>query len=427
MAIRSSINPDRQPELDPAQILQAGARKIFRVAILVVMVIVGLYVAFNSFEHVDQNEIMVIQYPTGSLHWYQNGGYHLQMFGKVEKYPKRSQYWFSTKDDQGNKVDQSIKVRFNDGGHGYISGSVAWEMPTDDNHLTSLYQKYGNYHAVEQDLVRTVVEKSVYMTGPLMSSKESYAERRNDLIRFIEDQIAVGIYQTETKETEVVDQLTNEKRTANIVTIREQNGAILRQEVSPLASFGVRTYNLSINNLDYDDVVEKQIQQQQQAVMQVQTAIAQAKQAEQAAITAEKNGEAEAAKAKWEQEVIKARAVTEGQQKLEVARLDAQAADQEKQANILRGTGEAERRRLVMAADGALDKKLDALIRINGQYAEAIKGYGGQWSPQIAMGGGGTNGAVGMNNAQQLVELLTANTAKQLSLSLDLPQGGNHK
>src|SRR5215831_9908374 len=60
--------------------------------------------------------------------------------------------------------------------------------------------------------------------------------------------------------------------------------------------------------------------------MQVQTAIANSKKAEQDAITTELQGKAAAAKAKWEQEVIKAQAITQAQQEKEVAALQVQTA-----------------------------------------------------------------------------------------------------
>ena len=76
-----------------------------------------------------------------------------------------------------------------------------------------------------------------------------------------------------------------------------------------------------MNSIDYDVEVENQIKVQQQAYMQVQTAIANSKKAEQDAITTELQGKAAAAKAKWEQEVIKAQAITQAQQEKEVAEL----------------------------------------------------------------------------------------------------------
>lgn len=415
-----------QNQMDPIALIQASGRKILRLALVVVLAIFGLYSSFNMVEHVDQDKILAIQYPSGQIGWFQDGGYHLQWFGRTTKFPKRSQLWFEIKKNDKGEVesDSSFKVRFNDGGHGFISGSMAYEMPADTPHLTALYQKYGSSEAIEKDLVGTVVGKSIYMTGPLMSSKESYAERRNDLVSLIEDQAANGIYQTETREKDMADPLTGDKRTITIVTLRVGgDGNYLRQEVSPLKEFGIRTYNFSIKSLDYDDKVEKQIQTQQDAVMQVQTAIAQAKQAEQAAITAAKNGEANAAKAKWEQEVIKAQAVTEGQQKLEVAQLDAKAAEQFKVAESLRGEGEANRRRAVMSADGALEKKLNAWVTVNQYYADAIKNHPGDWVPRVQMGGGGMGGG---GNAAELMQLFTAKTAKDLSLSLDLPGETRH-
>jgi regulator of protease activity HflC (stomatin/prohibitin superfamily) len=346
-----------------------------------------------------------------------NGGYHLLEFGKAVKFDRRKQLWFSDKDGDGNTINQQIKVRFNDGGHGDVYGSISWEMPADCPSIIKAYQKYGNEYGVEHDLVDTVVTKAVTMSGPLMSSKESYSEKKNDLIRYMEDQIANGVYQTQTQEKEITDPLSGEKRTANIVTIQERNGIMLRQEVSPLQDFKIKTYNLSIKNIIYDDKVEQQIQQQQQMVMQVQTSIAQARQAEQAAITAAKNGEAEAAKAKWEQEVIKAKAVTEAQQELEVAQLNAKAAEQYKIAETLKGEGEGARRKAVMSADGALSQKIDAWIKVNQFYADAIKG--GNWVPQIQLGGGGS---IGGTNASELISLLTAKTARDISLDLGLPK-----
>ena len=121
--------------------------------------------------------------------------------------------------------------------------------------------------------------------------------------------------------------------------------------------------------------------------MYVQTAIAAAKKAEQNAITVEKQGEAEAMKAKWDQEVIKARAVTESEQKKEVAKLDKEAAEFKKQELILLGQGEAERKKLVMNADGALEKKLEVYKEVNLRYAEAIEKYKGNWVPSVTMGG----------------------------------------
>ena len=391
------------------------------IAKLVVAAVVFFFLSFfigEMFVAVDQNDILVVQSVGGNLSFYSNGGWHCQCFGKVKKYHKRTQFWFSNKGDQGKTVDESITVRFNDGGHANLSGSIAWEMPLDAEHLSLIQQKYGSQEAVEQQLVRTVVEKSVYMTGPLMSSAESYAEKRNDLIQLIEDQISGGVYQTQTIETKMPDPITGEQKTVSVVKLRQsEKGLPLRQEESPLKTFGIKTYNLSLNNVKYDDRVEAQIQVQQQAKMQVQTAIANAKKAEQDAITAQKNGEAEAAKAKWAQEVIKAQAVTEGQQKLAVAELEAKAAEQYKKAQILKGEGEGAYKHAVMQANGALEQKLAAYIEVQKAYAAALGQYKGNLTPSVVFGG---TGGAGHNSVNDLVSLLTAKSAHDLGLDFGM-------
>lgn len=399
---------------------QLSPKKIFAIGAAVVILLVALFASASLFENLDADQIMVVQDPiSGKLTWHKDAGVKWQGFGKVTKYPKRSQYWFSKPNKDEDGVDQSIKVRFNDGGHATIAGSLAWEMPLSDEYLKQVHTKYGGPHAVEQQLVRTVVEKSIYMTGPLMSSKESYSDRRNELIQYIDDQVNNGVYHTTVREAREQDTMTSQQKTVKVVEITMKGGKPVRADSSPLQAFGIRTFNLSLNSIDYDGQVEKQIQAQQEMTMQVQTSIAEAKKAEQAAITAAKNGEAEAAKAKWAQEVVKAKEVTQAQQRLEVAELEKKAAEQTKQREILLGQGEAERKRLVMEADGALERKIDAVVRINERYAEAIEKHQGSWVPQVVMGSG-AGGPAAQNGALPLVELLTARAAQDLALDLSI-------
>jgi hypothetical protein len=160
-----------------------------------------------------------------------------------------------------------------------------------------------------------------------MSSKESSAEKRNDLLSFIEDQSINGVYRTKQEDIKVHDDLMNTDKTVTVVkVVQDEKGLPMRQEVSSVKIYGVNLQGLALNSIDYDVEVENQIKVQQQAYMQVQTAIANSKKAEQDAITTELQGKAAAAKAKWEQEVIKAQAITQAQQEKEVAALQAQTA-----------------------------------------------------------------------------------------------------
>jgi hypothetical protein len=383
-----------------------GIRKTITTVVTVLGVLILLIAGFKVTENNAANEIMVVQAPvSGKFSFYTTPGLKWQGFGTVTTYPLRHVY------------PMAYQVRFNDGGHGILYGSIQWEMPLTDSLLKVLHTRFHSTEAIQANLIQTVTNKSMYMTGPMMSSKESYAERRNELIRLVEDQITGGIYRTSTKEEKQKDPITGADKSVRVTEIvRGADGIPQRQENAVLAEFGLRTFNFTIDSLIYDKSVEDQIQGQQQLAMQVQTAIAQAREAEQKAITVAKQGEAAAATAKWEQEVIKAKEVTSAEQRKEVARLDADAAEFRKLANIRDGEGEARKRELIMSADGALALKLATYEKVNQMYATAIGAYTGNWVPSVVWGGGSS--ATAGSGAMGLVDLVSAKTALDLGLDM---------
>lgn len=381
--------------------------RVLALILIAALAVVALVLSTKLVENVDAHEILVIQSPvSGKLTWHTTPGIKWQGFGRLTFYPRRSIYNFE------------IPVRFYEGGHGTMHGSVQYEMPLDVENLTRLHLKFGSAEAIRTQLIEKVVNKSVYMTGPTMTSKESYAEKRNYLISYVEDQIAHGVYKTVSREVKIQDPMTGTDKTVTMVEIVMKGGVPERQEAAVLEEFGIRTFNFAIERLPYEESVEQQIKQQQVIAMEVQTAIADAKKAEQRTITVTEQGKADAAKSKWEQEVIKAKAVVTAEQEKEVAELKAKAAEFYRQEQLKRADGDSEYKRRVMAADGALQPKLEALIKINGLYADAIKNHPGPWVPTVVMGGGVPGATIPGGGAIPLIDLLTAKTARDLGLDL---------
>jgi len=402
--------------LTPKNIVKIAGLTIGGILLLIVLLSLG-----SIMEGVDADEIMVLQDPIdGELHVFTTAGLKWQWFGTCTHYQKAFQFWFSKLEDEGEGYDQSIPVRFNDGGEANISGSARIIMPMDEKSLTDLHMKFGSQEAIQHELIRQTIVKAVYMSGPLMSSAESYAEKRNYLIQYIEDQASRGIYRTLQREEKTVDPITGEEKTITVVEILidAETNLPKRQDSSPLQEFGVRMSNLAINAINYDKKVEAQISKQQDLKMEVMTSIATARQAEQQALTVEKQGQAAAAQAKWKAEESRARAVVEAEQRRDVAKLDAETAHLRKQEQILLGQGEAERKKLVMRADGALDKKLQAWLQAQQAYATAMAGYKGAWVPSIVMGGEG--GGAG-NGAQAFMDFFMLKAARDLSLDMSVP------
>lgn len=371
------------------------------------------------FETVGAREIVVIQYPNGHLEVYSTPGIKLQWFGSITRYQKSFSYEFYADRDRGSDKDESIRVRFNDGGHAMISGSCRINLPLDTKSMVYIHTNYGSQEAIETKLIRPVLEKSVYMTGTLMSSKESSSIRRNDLLSYISDQSEFGVYKTKQKEARVKEDGSDSTKIVTIVEIlKGDNGDFLRQEISPFKITSIAFNNLSIKNIEYDSAVEKQIRSQQELTMQVQTAMARAKTAEQQVFTTQKEGEASAAKAKWEQETIKAQKVTEAEQELAVQQLREKKSLSYKQQQINEGEGEAAKKRLIMQANGALDVKIDAWVKSQQYQWDAFSKFQGNMVPLYQ-----TGGSTGGSNAMQFMEMMSMKAAKDLGLDMSNKSG----
>lgn len=368
-------------------------------------------------ENVKADQIIINQVPiSGTLNYWTTPGWKFQKFGEITTYDKAFQIWYSSKENMGDKQDESIKIVFNDAGIAYISGSARVVLPVNDRQLRMIHTEFGSMNNLVAELILPTIYKVVFSSGPLMSSFESYAAKKNDLIRFIEDQLQYGIYKTISIEVRKVDELSGKEK---IVTLAEpiedieSPGGFKRQEVAPFSKYGIKIRAISVEDIVYEKKIMDQIDSQQKAFMDVQTAIAEAKKAKQDTIKAEEEGKAKAAVAKWEQEAINAKEIASAEKEKTVAKLHMEKAAFQKKADILSGEGIAAKKKLIMQADGALKQKLEAYVEVNKLYADAISAYSGQWVPTTVLGGEGGN----VNGAQQLINMLMVKTAQDLHLN----------
>lgn len=365
-------------------------------------------------EDVKNEQIVVNQFPfSGKMVYWTDPGFKWQWFGRTTRYYKTQQYWFGGKDIQGESHGTPIKVIFNDASVGYIYGSLRVKLPTDVEHLKLIQTAYTGMDRLMNDLVSQNVTKVIYASGPLMSAFESYAEKKNDMVAYITDQLTNGIYKTTSREVETVDSFTGETkkvRVASLVPDDEAPNGYVRSEKSPFSAYGVEIDQVSISEISYDEKVNQQIQTQQQANMSIQTKKAEALAAQQDAIKAEAEGKAAAAKAKWEQERIKATEVTKAEQEREVARLAAEKAEFDKKKIIAEGQAEAEANRLKVAAGLTPQERAEWEYKTRVGVAEAFSKVN---LPKVVTSGGGGNGGNTALDAMGLKMLL--DLSEQLS------------
>lgn len=394
----------------------------FKIGLVAVGAIILLALASSLVSTVDKGTYQIKQAAiTGTMSAHMQPGVFLRFFGDTQTWPMAETFYF-TKDKEGGTGDASIPVRFNDGSMCDISGTVRISMPASESQALDLVVKLGfRSHAdLENKLILPVIRNALNLTANLMTARESYAERRSDFIYWAWDQIQNGLYETTEETRKVPDPITGEMVTKTFKVIHKDETGRPKYQKNPLGSLGVTLSNFEVKAFEYSDKVKAQIESQQTAYMAVATAKAEAQKAEQDKLKIEAEGKAKVATAQYEKEQDKVREVVEAQKRLEVAKLDKQTAELKKAKDILEGQGEAEKRKLIMTADGALTQKLSAWIEINKTYAVE---FGKQkWVPETMIANG-TGGATG-SRASDMIDLLTVKTAKQLGLNADVKAKG---
>lgn len=340
--------------------------------------------------------------------------------GTIQIWPKAETFYFTKGADSkfDLREDHSIIIQFNEGSECNISGTCRVTLPKTEQEAIALTVEHGyrNWEDLMFKLVQPQVRKALILTANQMSARESYSDKRADFIYLTADQLANGLFAYDEVEKEVEDPVTGRhvKRMVKVIR-RTPDGKPIR-DVHPFRHLGITVDNLDIRAWHYSDKVRAQIEKQQQAYMDIQTAIANAQKAEQEKITAEAEGKAKVAKARYEQEMVKAQEVVKAQkdkevaemralQELQVAKLNAQAAEQKKEAAILEAQGEAESKRLKRDADNYEAMKIQAAVDIHRHWADA---YSKRRVPLVsgADENKNTDGTAGFTSQKGLVDLL---------------------
>ncbi len=409
------------------------------------------------FENVPAGYICVIQSPlSGKLTIHTEPGLKAQLFGIVTYYPRSGVFEFNQPVDPNDpsqvasykaENDDALKITFNDGGEAWISGSIRYDYPLEQDKIKTLHKMFSTHNNVMKGLIEKTVERSIYMSGPLMSSIESFMSRRAELPKLIEDQARNGLYDVVTKDVRMEDEFTKEVKMVKVAEpIRDSNspGGLQRQEESVLTKYGMSLSNFTTNNISYSPKVQQRVDALFAAASDIQVATLNAKKAEQDRKTSEEKGKAEATEAEWKAKTSAAEETENARKVAEVQKIEAQrdkdvaiieankkreVAEQEKitaslykDAQLLRAEADATYKRKMMEADGALTQKLEAYKHSVDRFASAMQNYQGNWVPQVVTGG---NSAQGNNAAMNMMEFLSLKAARDLSLELsagDKPQ-----
>lgn len=373
--------------------------------------IVALIVLFNLFGINKTGENVIVQDLMGGLHVKTTPGPYGKWLGHVDIY--RQVVTVAYGDAPGHKSyeTQEVPVIFNDGTRASIKALVRIALPTSKTQMITIRNQYaGGYDHFVSNGVVPVGANAIKLSANLRSAREAYttlAVLQSD----IEDQLMFGTYVTRSVEKWVHKGTGDSERVRMTEVVMDSVGKPMRRS-TVLEELGCKVTQVQIEVPKFDQAVDDMIKMQRDQTLQTEIAKQKAIRAAQDALTAEANGKAEVMKAKYERETEKQKAITDAERDTMVAYLGKKSAEYKKQTLILEGQGEAEKRKLVMSADGALAIKLDAYKAVQEMWANAFSKFQGNIVPTTQMGtvSGGGNGATAF------MELMTAKAAKDLAL-----------
>jgi len=384
---------------------------------LVGLILLFLLFSLNPTAVNDSGYRTHVQTVTGD-EWvrFEPGFFWAGFFSKKTKYPDVISVVFTDKSIQSEITSKNgrINIRFNDATKATANATVRWRLPGIESEMIKIHKEYKSPQKLAETTLTTYTDECLRYAAQLMESETHYSGGMSRLSEDFQDQLENGQYVLEMKSEYVEDSITREsKRLTRRYPRVDEQGNIVRNK-SDVQQFNITVAYASIGEVDYEEQVDtklaKKIEASTQESISKQTLIT----AQQEALTAKAEGEKTIAETRAREDALKIEAIIQAEKKREVAKIEKDEALFKKETAILIGQGEAEKKRLAMEADGALEKKLQAYIEVNKVYADAIKNYQGNWVPEINMGGSSSSGG----GSQELINLLMAKTAKDLSLDL---------
>lgn len=401
-------------------------KKVIGLVAVIILAIVMMFATSSLIETCSAGFYQVKQAAvTGTMTARLEPGMYWQGFARITEYNLSDIFHFSNVEGEGERSERNapVRVRFNDGGKATIAGNVRYDLPSNEKGMIDLHKRFRSYSGFQREGVEQLVKEAVSLTAALMTADESYTTKRALFSEWAWDQVSNGIFLTEERIEKTVDPITQEVKIRKFVEIKlDKDGKPLRKP-NVLKDYGVNLSQFVVNEIDYEEGVDKQIGAKREALMQTIAARARAEKAQQDRLTAEAEGQKNVAVAHYAALEVKEREIVNAERKVEVARQDKLAAREYKEAKYLRAAADAEYARKQIQADGALDRKLKAIIEIQRNWAAAVQNSGQPWVPRIVIGGNGKGGG-SVSGAQDLIDLLVGKTANDLSLNLSIPKGG---
>jgi len=402
--------------------------KQIKLLILGIVAIVTLFIVW-PWSYNDAGERTVVEQMNGSQFvQYTPGVYYSGVLAKENPWPNQiSVVYQSDAPDmdlkEGTIEIGKVTIRFGgDATTALTSGITQFTLPMDEREMIQLNNAHRTLQSLVAKRLAPYTKECLQSSAQLMSSEVHYSGGRAQMAQDYLDQLKNGVFILKTSDKVVFDSLEKEnKRVYETNIINDKNGTPKRK-FSSIKEYGITVADASITDVDYEARVDNMLAKKIDASTRASVSKQELLTAQQQQLTAKAKGEQNLVEIEYKQKQEQTRQVVAAQTKVEVAkqdmeqqRIQAQAAELEARKIKTLADAQAYAKRTEIQANGALEQKIAAYIKVQAYWAEALKGYTGNITPQIITGGGSGGSS---NGLMTMMEIMGAKAAKDLSLDL---------
>ncbi|MEM6318077.1 MAG: SPFH domain-containing protein [Bacteroidota bacterium] len=388
-----------------------------------VILLLALLLA-NPFGYNDLGYREVVETPTGQKYVvFSNGVYWKFPGSKITTYPN-----VITISHRGTKNGSTVEggqipIRFNDATEASAQTVVRFRLPDLEEKMLVLHSEYVNKEYLALKGLAPYTIECLKNSAQLMDSEQHYSGGRAQLSQFFQDQLEDGLYLLDVRERVLRDSVTNEVKRIYESNIRlDANGESVRKK-SDLKQFGISIASATIENVDYEAQVDEKLKKKIEASTRESVSKQNLVTAQQEAMTAEAEGRKRLVEIEYEEKQRQTQAVVQAETQVKLAEKDKakqkiamEAAKLEAQKIKALADAEAYAKQKIMAADGALEKKLATYKDVQNMWANAFMNYKGDLVPKFQTTP--ANGQGGGNAGLDFMQIMGAKAAMDLNLDM---------
>lgn len=389
-----------------------------------VILLLVLTIVFNPFSYNPAGSRTCVTQMGGNQFVQFNAGVFWAGFGAKEtEWPNQISVSYVNDKPDYDLTDNTIEIgrvaiRFNDATTASASGITQYILPIDEKEMLNLHNTHKSPEALVKRRLAPYTQECLQSSGQLLSSEAHYSGGRAQMVQDYLDQLKNGAYLLKVEEENTYDSIEKtSKKIYKVVPQLDKNGQIKRK-FSSIKEYELSVADAQITDVDYQSQVDNMLAKKIEASTNASVSKQQLMTAQQQALTAEAQGKAKLVTIEYDQKQKQLVSIVAAQTQVELAEQDLQKqAIQEKAAlkeaskiKILADANAYEKQRDIQA-NGALEQKLDAYVKV--QQAWAAAATNSSWVPMYQMGNGGSSGA---SNVSNMVDLMTSKFAKDLNL-----------